>query len=159
MFTREAAAVKPPRCFQNVFEIGEITICATEYELKFIFHCAAQIHNNGIVAAQQTTNIDLTRQPAELRSCCADKKSSGIDTPMLETGNSLPVTGTQTNRSADDFAPTRLLAASGIVTAVWAAAASRWLLTDSVVPWDSKNQFYTFYRFLSSAIHSGESPF
>ena len=36
---------------------------------------------------------------------------------------------------------------------------SRWILTDSVVPWDSKNQFYAFFRFLASAIQSGASPF
>ena len=36
---------------------------------------------------------------------------------------------------------------------------SRWILTDSVVPWDSKNQFYAFYRFLASALESGASPF
>ena len=38
-------------------------------------------------------------------------------------------------------------------------AASRWILTDTVVPWDAKNQFYAFFRFLASAIHSGSTPF
>jgi hypothetical protein len=60
------------------------------------------------------------------------------------------------DRSA--FART-LLAASVVIAAIWIAAMSRWLLTDSVVPWDSKNQFYAFYRFLASALHSGVSPF
>lgn len=40
----------------------------------------------------------------------------------------------------------------------WAAAAGRWILGDSVVPWDSKNQFYAFFRFLSAALHAGEWP-
>jgi len=30
---------------------------------------------------------------------------------------------------------------------------------DLVVPWDSKNQFYAFFRFLSSTIHAGSTPF
>jgi hypothetical protein len=60
------------------------------------------------------------------------------------------------DRSA--FART-LIAASVVIAAIWIAAMSRWLLTDSVVPWDSKNQFYAFYRFLASALHSGMSPF
>jgi hypothetical protein len=53
----------------------------------------------------------------------------------------------------------RLLVSSVIVAAVWLAAAYRWIATDSVVPWDSKNQFYAFFRFLASAIHSGSSAF
>jgi hypothetical protein len=36
---------------------------------------------------------------------------------------------------------------------------SRWVLSDSVVPWDSKNQFYAFYRFLASSLEAGTSPF
>src|SRR2546425_6118678 len=53
----------------------------------------------------------------------------------------------------------RLLAALGAIGAIWLIAASRWIVTDTVVPWDSKNQFYAFFRFLASAIHSGVSPF
>ena len=33
------------------------------------------------------------------------------------------------------------------------------MFTGSVVPWDSKNQFYAFFRFLADALHSGASPF
>jgi len=52
-----------------------------------------------------------------------------------------------------------LLLAGLLITAVWAIAASRWIATDTVVPWDAKNQFYAFFRFLASAIHAGATPF
>jgi hypothetical protein len=45
------------------------------------------------------------------------------------------------------------------VTVVWAAAVTQWALGDLVVPWDSKNQSYPFFRFLASTIHSGATPF
>ena len=45
------------------------------------------------------------------------------------------------------------------VTIVWFAALMQWTLHDLVVPWDSKNQFYAFYRFMAEAIHSGSTPF
>ncbi len=60
-----------------------------------------------------------------------------------------------TARSA--FART-LIAAGLAIAAIWLVAMSRWILTDSVVPWDSKNQFYAFYRFLASALETGASP-
>ncbi|MDE2361808.1 MAG: hypothetical protein KGM42_03945 [Hyphomicrobiales bacterium] len=41
----------------------------------------------------------------------------------------------------------------------WAVAAAQWPLHDMVVPWDSKNQFYAFFRFMASAIHEGATPF
>jgi hypothetical protein len=53
----------------------------------------------------------------------------------------------------------RLMATFGVVCCLWLLAASRWVLTDTVVPWDSKNQFYAFFRFLASSIHAGVSPF
>src|SRR5215468_441760 len=53
----------------------------------------------------------------------------------------------------------QLIVAWGLITGVWLLAASRWILTDTVVPWDSKNQFYAFFRFLASSIHAGVSPF
>jgi len=43
--------------------------------------------------------------------------------------------------------------------AVWLAAVSRWIVRDAVVPWDSKNQFYAFFRFLSATLRAGEWPF
>jgi len=45
------------------------------------------------------------------------------------------------------------------VAAIWLIAASRWVVTDTVVPWDAKNQFYAFFRFLAAAFHAGEVPF
>lgn len=68
-------------------------------------------------------------------------------------GASAPTDGRAANLRA------RLFISSGIVAAIWFAAACRWAVTDSVVPWDSKNQFYAFFRFLASAIHSGSSAF
>src|SRR5437879_1724003 len=53
----------------------------------------------------------------------------------------------------------QLLAGSCVIIAVWLIAASRWVWTDTVVPWDSKNQFYAFFRFLAASLHSGASPF
>ena len=50
-------------------------------------------------------------------------------------------------------------AACGVVGAVWLAAVIWRLAADVVAPWDSKNQFYAFFRFLASAIHSGVAPF
>jgi hypothetical protein len=35
----------------------------------------------------------------------------------------------------------------------------RWVLTDTVVPWDSKNQIYAFFRFLAASLHAGALPF
>jgi Bacterial membrane protein YfhO len=52
-----------------------------------------------------------------------------------------------------------LLLVGLLIAAVWALAASRWVMTDTVVPWDAKNQFYAFFRFLASAIHAGDTPF
>src|SRR5262245_39630875 len=46
-----------------------------------------------------------------------------------------------------------------VVAVVWLIAASRWIITDTVVPWDAKNQFYAFFRFLAGAIHGGHAPF
>src|SRR5437660_738538 len=53
----------------------------------------------------------------------------------------------------------QLLAASAVIVAIWLVAAVRWIVNDDVVPWDSKNQFYAFFRFLASSLHSGATPF
>ena len=45
------------------------------------------------------------------------------------------------------------------IASIWLVAACRWIVTDTVVPWDAKNQFYAFFRFLAAAIHAGEAPF
>lgn len=52
-----------------------------------------------------------------------------------------------------------LLVAGFVVVAIWLLAMSRWIVADAVVPWDSKNQFYAFFRFLATALNSGASPF
>ena len=44
------------------------------------------------------------------------------------------------------------------VLAFWSAAALVWPLTDSVVPWDSKNHFYPMLRYLGAALEHGELP-
>jgi hypothetical protein len=53
----------------------------------------------------------------------------------------------------------RGLATGAAIAALWLVAASRWIVTDTVVPWNSKNQFYAFFRFLAASIHAGVSPF
>jgi hypothetical protein len=52
-----------------------------------------------------------------------------------------------------------LVVSIALVTAVWIGAASRWIIRDAVVPWDSKNQFYAFFRFLSATLRAGDWPF
>jgi hypothetical protein len=51
----------------------------------------------------------------------------------------------------------RLVASVVLVAGVWLAAVSRWVVSDLVVRWDSKNQFYAFFRFLSAALRAGRS--
>ena len=53
----------------------------------------------------------------------------------------------------------QLAAACGPIAAIWLAAVTWRLAGDLVAPWDSKNQFYAFFRFLASSIHSGATPF
>jgi hypothetical protein len=55
-------------------------------------------------------------------------------------------------------AASRLALSVGFVTAVWLVAISRWIVRDAVVPWDSKNQFYAFFRFLSATLRAGTWP-
>src|SRR5215831_13387100 len=47
----------------------------------------------------------------------------------------------------------------GLVTVVWICAVGHWIAKGAVVPWDSKNQFYAFFRFLSATLRAGEMPF
>jgi hypothetical protein len=51
------------------------------------------------------------------------------------------------------------LVACLIITAVWAIANARWAVADMTVPWDAKNQFYAFFRFLAQSLHAGTSIF
>ena len=50
------------------------------------------------------------------------------------------------------------LTAFALILAAWAIAVAIWPLTGSVVPWDSKNQFYPTLRYLGTALASGELP-
>ncbi|WP_091139079.1 YfhO family protein [Microvirga guangxiensis] len=52
----------------------------------------------------------------------------------------------------------QMLLAFGLILAAWALAAAIWPLTGSVVPWDSKNQFYPTLRYLGAALAHGELP-
>lgn len=52
-----------------------------------------------------------------------------------------------------------LVASLSAVTALWLLSFSRWIVEDETVPWDAKNQFYAFFRFLSQSFHNGVSPF
>ncbi|HWB46926.1 MAG TPA: YfhO family protein [Hyphomicrobiaceae bacterium] len=45
------------------------------------------------------------------------------------------------------------------IAVVWVIAAGHWVVTDTVVPWDSKNQFYAFFRFLAASLQAGQMPF
>ena len=51
-----------------------------------------------------------------------------------------------------------LLSGCALVITIWLVAASRWIVDDTVVPWDSKNQFFAFFRFLASSLSAGHSP-
>ena len=53
----------------------------------------------------------------------------------------------------------RAIAPFLMVIAFWTICAAQWPLHDLVVPWDSKNQFYAFFRFMAEAIHAGSTPF
>jgi hypothetical protein len=46
-----------------------------------------------------------------------------------------------------------------VIAVIWGIGLSQWIAWDLVVPWDSKNQFYAFFRFMAGALHSGSSPF
>jgi hypothetical protein len=50
------------------------------------------------------------------------------------------------------------LLAFALILVAWALAAAIWPLTGTVVPWDSKNQFYPTLRYLGSALAHGELP-
>jgi hypothetical protein len=51
------------------------------------------------------------------------------------------------------------LAAFAAILVVFAAAQARWILTDQVAPWDSKLQFYPFFRFIAESFEAGVAPF
>lgn len=53
----------------------------------------------------------------------------------------------------------RLRLALLLVFVFWVIAAASWPLRDLVIPWDSKNQFFVFYRFMADSLHRGWAPF
>jgi hypothetical protein len=65
------------------------------------------------------------------------------------------VTRPDDNRALDS----ELAIAAVFVSTIWVVAILHWIAKDAVIPWDSKNQFYAFFRFLSETLHSGELPF
>ena len=56
------------------------------------------------------------------------------------------------------WTPSNFLLASLGLTAVYGLALASWLVSGTVVPWDSKNQFYPMFRFLGDGLRSGELP-
>ncbi|MCB8822687.1 YfhO family protein [Microvirga rosea] len=70
---------------------------------------------------------------------------------------SVPASGKVTEPGIWTRRPT--LVALGLILAFWALAALIWPLTGTVVPWDSKNQFYPTLRYLGAALAHGEMPF
>ena len=50
------------------------------------------------------------------------------------------------------------LAAHAALALFAIAAGSVWTLSDMVVPWDSKNQFFPFFRFLADSLQRGDFP-
>ena len=48
------------------------------------------------------------------------------------------------------------LAAHAALLGFTLMALSLWFARDAVVPWDSKNQFYPLFRFLSGSLAEGE---
>jgi hypothetical protein len=38
-----------------------------------------------------------------------------------------------------------------VIAAIWLMAAGRWIATDTIVPWDAKNQFYRSAHSISSS--------
>ena len=47
--------------------------------------------------------------------------------------------------------------ALGLTTLLWLVVATRWRAGAYTVPWDSKNQFFAFFRFLGRSFHDGTS--
>jgi hypothetical protein len=73
--------------------------------------------------------------------------------------DAMPVPGSR-RRSLFFIGPgAELGIAAGVIAAVWSVAVAWRMASDVVIPWDSKNQFYAFFRFLASSIHSGSTPF
>jgi hypothetical protein len=86
----------------------------------------------------------------------AGRAMSGIEgNPAQLTAVSASQRSGSTRRSA----LRGLLIAGGVIAAAWLIVVCWRMAVDFVTPWDSKNQFYAFFRFLASTIHSGSTPF
>lgn len=72
-------------------------------------------------------------------------------------GSRVAERGSTTGRLAKPWRETAI--AGALVTAIWAIALSRWIVADVTVPWDAKNQFYAFFRFLAESLHAGTTVF
>lgn len=68
------------------------------------------------------------------------------------------ISGSQSLGSASVWSNRQTLTAFALILAAWALAAAIWPLTGTVVPWDSKNQFYPTLRYLGAALAHGELP-
>ena len=53
---------------------------------------------------------------------------------------------------------TALMASPAALLAFALLACAAWTWSGAIVPWDSKNQFYPFFRFLSDSLQRGEFP-
>ncbi|MEE1613858.1 YfhO family protein [Microvirga sp. CF3016] len=68
------------------------------------------------------------------------------------------ISGLDSPASPTAWPQRQALTAFALIVAAWALAAAIWPLTGTVVPWDSKNQFYPTLRYLGSALAHGELP-
>ncbi|EIM30577.1 YfhO family protein [Microvirga lotononidis] len=68
------------------------------------------------------------------------------------------ISGQDSPASLPIWSQRQTLTAFALIVAAWALAVSIWPLTGTVVPWDSKNQFYPTLRYLGSALANGELP-
>ncbi|MBA1157905.1 YfhO family protein [Microvirga mediterraneensis] len=68
------------------------------------------------------------------------------------------ISGLDSPASLPAWSQRQVLTAFALILAAWALAVSIWPLTGTVVPWDSKNQFYPTLRYLGSALANGELP-
>jgi len=68
------------------------------------------------------------------------------------------ISGLDSPASPIAWPPRQALMAVALILEAWALAVSIWPLTGTVVPWDSKNQFYPTLRYLGTALAHGELP-
>src|SRR5215207_9585217 len=64
----------------------------------------------------------------------------------------------EAGREGSVWTRSETLRSVGIVLLFAAVAAAIWPLTNTVVPWDSKNHFYPMLRYLGASLANGEWP-